>query len=525
MYFRRCLVAIALTTGPLASACSHPATPGAGNGNSSGSNLGGNGNPGTGGTGAQATGGSSAPGGGMSQGGSGVSNGGTEVVLDGGSSSVGGSAAPVSCGDSVYTDMYTPGYTAPADPMVQTVLNSMSLAQKAAQMQGTPPGTSSAKNYDDIQRSPDDMTANIRGYKYRDAGRGLNLDARQEGRPYMNNYSTAFPSASARGASFDLDLEYRLGQAMGDETTASQNTMLLAPCMNILRHPYWGRSQETYGEDVFHLGRMASALAAGIQNYIAACAKHYAGNNIENGRANNNAQMDEQILREIYGRHFEMVVKDGGVSCVMAAYNSVNGTKSTQNKHLLTDILRTDFGFRGVVLSDWWAMPGDQNFPSAAVAQSNAAGAVKAGLDIEVPWVLNFAQLQAAVTAGDLTQADINASAARILEQKFRFKSALLNGPIGLKTPTSTMTAGSITNNADHIDLAREAAVKSMVLVKNDNSTLPIKTDGSIKSIAVVGLKVPFTLQSTTPLSGTVDFAVDQPIGEIYGAGERRRAL
>jgi beta-glucosidase len=509
MHFRSCHVAFALASGSLvgllASACSHPATP-------AGNTPGSRGNDSTTGGMAQGTGGNT-PGSGTGPTGGIVGAGGGEVTL-GGMGTTGGNAPAVSCGDAVYMDAFTPGYTAPADPMVQTTLNSMSLAQKAAQMQGTPPGTSSAKNYDDIQRSPDDMAANIRGYQYRDAGRGLNLDARQEGRPYMNNYSTAFPAASARGASFDLDLEYRLGQAMGDETTASQNTMLLAPCMNVLRHPFWGRSQETYGEDVFHLGRMASALTAGIQNYIAACAKHYAGNNIENGRANNNAQMDEQTLREIYGRHFEMVVKDGGVSCVMASYNSVNGTKATQNKHLLTDILRTDFGFRGVVLSDWWAMPGDQNFPSSAVAQSNATGAVKAGLDIEVPWILNFAQLQAAVTAGDLTQADINASAARILEQKFRFKSALLNGPIGLKTPTSTMTAGSITNNMDHIELAREAAVKSMVLVKNENKNLPIKTDGTIKSVAVVGLKVPYTLQSTTPLTGSIDFAVDQPIGD-----------
>ncbi len=509
MHFRPRLVAFTLASGTLAgvlaSACSHPAAPTNSTGAVAGSNTG------TGGTGAQTTGGSTSNAG-TGQGGI-VSNGGSETVL-GGATGMGGELVKTSCMDAVYSDTFTPGYTAPADPAVQTVLNGMSLQQKAAQMQGTPPGPSTGKNYDDIQRSPDDTTANIRGYQYRDAGRGLNLDAKQTGREYANNYSTAFPSASARGASFDLDLEYRLGAAMGDETTASKNTMLLAPCMNILRHPYWGRSQETYGEDVYHLGRMSSAMTAGIQQYIAACAKHYAGNNIENGRANNNAQMDEQTLREIYGRHFEMVVKDGGVSCIMASYNSVNGVKATQNKHLLTDILRDDFKFRGVVLSDWWAMPGDQNFPDSAVAQSNATGAVKAGLDIEVPWILNFAQLQAAVTAGDLTPADINTSASRILEQKFRFKSALLDGPIGLKAPTTTLTQGSITNNMAHIELAREAAVKSMVLVKNANNNLPIKTDGTIKSIAVVGLKVPYTLQSTTPLSGTIDFAVDQPIGD-----------
>jgi beta-glucosidase len=508
----RSLVLIAAPIALLGAACSHIANPGSkdsgagtGNGGGIGIGAGSGGGAGTGVT--------------TGTGGVNTGQGGSEVVIpppsDGGVDTGGGqTVVKMSCGDSTYSDKYTPGYTAAADPAVQTTLNAMSLPQKIAQMQGTDPGTAAAKNYNDIQRSPDDMQNNIRGYMYRDAGRGLNLDARQQNRPYVNNYSTVYPVESARGASFDLDLEYRVGEAMGDEVVASQNTMLLAPCMNILRHPYWGRAQETYGEDSYHLGRMASALTAGLQTYVAACAKHYAGNNIENGRANNNAQMDEQTLREIYGRHFEMVVKDGGVACIMAAYNSVNGTKSTQNKHLLTDILRTDFGFRGLVISDWWAMPGGQNFPTAATALGNAVGAVQAGLDIEVPWNVNFAQLQTAVNGGNLTIADINKSVGRILEQKFRFKSARLDQAIGLRTPTATMTNGSITNNDAHLALASEAAVRSMVLLKNANNTLPIKTDGSIHRIAVVGADVPYTLQSTTPTSGTLHFSTEMAIGD-----------
>jgi len=139
--------------------------------------------------------------------------------------------------------------------------------------------------------------------------------------------------------------------------------MLLAPTVNILRHPAWGRAQETYGEDPFLLGRLGSAFTVGVQQYVAACVKHYAANNIENGRETANATMDEQTLHEMYARHFEMIVEEGGVSAVMAAYNQVNGLHSTQSAHLLTDLLRGEFGFKGLVLSDWWAMPNGNSFP------------------------------------------------------------------------------------------------------------------------------------------------------------------
>ncbi len=109
------------------------------------------------------------------------------------------------------------------------------------------------------------------------------------------------------------------------------------------------------------IGRLASAMVVGIQEHIAANAKHFMAYDVETGRQSNVANMDEQTLREIYGRHFRMVVQDAGVASAMASYNSVNGKKSTINPHTLTDVLRTDFGFKGFILSDWWAMPGSSN--------------------------------------------------------------------------------------------------------------------------------------------------------------------
>ncbi|HVZ32332.1 MAG TPA: glycoside hydrolase family 3 N-terminal domain-containing protein, partial [Polyangiaceae bacterium] len=454
----------------------------------------------------------------------------TQPGASGGSSTTGNSEAVVvnrdmpdmqvarmSCGDSVYSDDYTPGYTNPPDARVQQRVNSMTLAQKATQMRGTSPGAGNASNYSDILRTLDDTDLGLRGYQFRDGPRGVNLEADLPSG--KNGYSTAFPVSAARGASFDLDLEYQIGEAMGDETLASGNTMLLAPCVNVLRHPAWGRSQETYGEDPYLLGRIGSAFTAGLQQYVAGCAKHFAANNIEINRSNLNAQMDEQTLREIYGRHFKMIVQDGGVACVMASYNLINGTKSTLNQHLLTEMLRDDFGFRGFVLSDWWAMPPGQSLPAAAAAQDNTRQAVNAGLDMELPWSLNFAQLESVVgnAAGQIPLSEVNTSVSRILEQKYRFGVAELNEPLGkgMKTPTTTLGAdGSIQANDAHIALAQEAAARSMVLLKNDNATLPIKQDGSIKNVAVIGASVPYVVTSDNPSQGTINFATDARIGD-----------
>jgi len=461
--------------------------------------------------------------------GPGLGGAGNEVTITGaaGAGGAGGSAAKMSClaatADPLpYTDGYKP------DPkirqMAMDLANRMMDFEKQQQMTGlpqSPPG-----NFNVFEQESN-TARDIRGFKFRDGPRGVNLAANFDNK---HDYSTSFPVAMARGAAFDDDLEFHIGQAVGDETLASGNTMMLAPTMNILRHPAWGRAQETYGEDPFLLGRMASAFVAGAQRYIATCPKHYAANNIENGRSSANAVMDEQTLREIYARHFEMVIQEGGAAAVMASYNLVNGIHSTQSKHLLTDLLRTDFGFQGFVLSDWWAMPNGAN-PSTApsVLQPTAVEAVHAGLDMELPWRYNYSTLTNAVIEDALTPMDLATSTARILEQKMRFHVDSLSGAVGCRDSFTTWDPGpgEITKNdqvdpaigKSHLDLAEIAAGESIVLLKNDKNTLPIDRT-TVHTVAVIGANLTYTIQSSKNQDGcssncALDFSTNVRTGDL----------
>ncbi len=386
---------------------------------------------------------------------------------------------------------------------VESVLSMMTPAQKASQMIGVPVGN---RNYRDIERSPDiDVpgVGPIRGYRYRDAGKGVNMDAGQDNRPDNGkNYSTVFPAPSIRAASWDVYLERRVGAAIGDETAASKNNMMLAPCMNIIRHPYWGRTQETYGEDMYHVGRMAAALTVGIQQYVVSCPKHFLGNNIEQKRSTQNARMTEQTLREIYGRHFEMVVQDGAAGCIMNSYNLVNDIKATQNAHLIRNVLKGPveaggMGFGGLVLTDWWAMPGDQNVPDSRTAQSVTDEAVIAGTDVEVPWTLHYSE----VTLPNVPdQSLVTDAARRVLTQKYLFNTALDEGDTnwGLKPPTSQLSGDSIVPNENHEALAEETEIKSAVLLTNGLDGGPPVLPLTQGNIAVVGPDQEFSLSSSS---------------------------
>ncbi len=411
---------------------------------------------------------------------------------------------------------------------VESTLSQMSPAQKAGQLLGVD-GT--LQNWRDIMRSPDIEVAGvgvIGGYRYRDAGRGVNLDAGQDNRDSDgNDFSTAFPAPSLRAASWDVVLERRIGAAIGDETAASKNNALLAPNVNVVRHPFWGRTQEAYGEDSYHVGRMATAFTVGAQEYVVACARHFAANNIERSRTDQNAVMTEQTLREIYGRHFEMVVQDGGVGCVMASHNLINGVKSTQNHHLLREILKGPvesggMGFEGFVISDWWAMPGALAWQDEATAHAVALEALDAGLDIELPWTMHYSES----TLADADPTLVEEAARRVLAQKYRFQTALTTDAWSVKPPTSRLSNSSITPNEAHETLAEEAVIKSAVLLSNGLDESPVLPLVNARDIAVIGPTQSFSLISSsvpkscgvTPDANvrtcTFNFATDAALGD-----------
>jgi beta-glucosidase len=281
-------------------------------------------------------------------------------------------------------------------------------------------------------------------------------------RGVARGHSTCFPCTMARGASFDTDLECRIGEAMGIEIRAQDCDLSGAVCVNLLRHPAWGRAQETYGEDPHHLGRMGAALGAGLQTHnVAATVKHFAANSIENARFKVDVAIDERTLHEVYLPHFKHIV-DSGIHTVMSAYNKLGGTYCGENHALLTGILRDEWGFDGFVHSDW--IMGVYDVMGAA-----------AGLDVENPEPRVFGDaLLKAVEDGRIDASVIDTACRRILRIWYRIKCAADPQHYDI-----TMVASPA-----HVALAREAAEKSAVLLKNDG-VLPFGP--AVKSLAVLG--------------------------------------
>ncbi|MFA6449504.1 MAG: glycoside hydrolase family 3 C-terminal domain-containing protein [bacterium] len=277
------------------------------------------------------------------------------------------------------------------------------------------------------------------------------------------NESTCFPVTMARGASWDAELEERVGAAIGQEARAQGANLTGAVCINLLRHPGWGRAQETYGEDTHHLGEMGSALTLGIQRHIMACVKHYAANSIENARFWVDAQADERTLREVYLPHFKKCI-DAGAASVMGAYNRLNGTHCCHSRRLLTEILKEEWGFDGFVVSDW----------TFGLRSSDAADA---GLDIEMPNGLFFGfPLKSRIKRGAVPVSLIDAAVARIIRQSARQAERGAGEDYGRARVACR----------EHTDLALEAARKGIVLLKNSNGALPLARE-NIRSIAVIG--------------------------------------
>ncbi|MEL6686177.1 MAG: glycoside hydrolase family 3 C-terminal domain-containing protein [Pseudomonadota bacterium] len=270
--------------------------------------------------------------------------------------------------------------------------------------------------------------------------------------------STCFPSTMARGASWDRDLERRIGEVMGIESRAQGCNLNGAVCVNLLRHPGWGRAQETYGEDPFHMGEMGASLARGIQAHnVIATVKHFAVNSIENSRFKVDVRVGDRTLREVYLPHFKRIL-DAGCASVMSAYNKLNGEYCGQHRYLLTDILRHEWGFDGFVHSDW-------------ILGVYAAYGASAGLDIENPEPIHYgAKLVKGVESGAIDPNVVDTACRRILGTLYRFACA--------QDPIDDYDMDLVACD-DHVVIAREAAEKSAVLLTNDG-VLPLKEDASI---------------------------------------------
>ena len=224
--------------------------------------------------------------------------------------------------------------------------------------------------------------------------------------------STCFPVSMARGASFDRALERRIGDVIGKEARAQGANFFGGVCVNLLRHPAWGRSQETYGEDPFLVGEMGVSLAQAVQEHnVIACVKHYAFNSIENSRFEVNVKADERTMHEVYLPHFKKIVQAGAAS-VMGAYNRFMGEQACESHLLLTEILRHDWGFEGFTISDF------------IFGVRDGKQAIEAGLDVEMPAPIHYQQnLLQAVQSGQVAESIVDQAVQRLLRTLLVFEN------------------------------------------------------------------------------------------------------
>ena len=273
--------------------------------------------------------------------------------------------------------------------------------------------------------------------------------------------ATCFPTASAVANSWDAALGEEIGAALGEEAAAQEVSVVLGPGLNMKRNPLCGRSFEYFSEDPYLAGKLAAGYIRGIQSKgVAACPKHFAVNSQETRRMASDSIVDERTLREIYLTGFEIAVKEGHPRSIMSSYNLVNGTYANENKHLLMEILRGEWGFDGAVITDW----GGSNDHALGVKNGST-------LEMPAPGGDSVRELLAAVESGKITESDIDARLSELLPLVFDTKAALDAAPREFDA-------------AAHHALARRAAAESLVLLKNEGSLLPLAAG---TKVAVIG--------------------------------------
>lgn len=312
--------------------------------------------------------------------------------------------------------------------------------------------------------------------------------------------ATCFPPAVGLGSSWDVDLVHRVGEALGAETSIENVAVLLGPGINIKRSPLCGRNFEYLSEDPIVSGVLGAAIVRGIQSKgVGTSLKHFAANNQENDRMRSSSDVDPRPLREIYLRGFQRVVEDAQPWTVMCSYNRINGVYASEDPWLLTQVLRDEWGFEGLVVSDWGAV--NERVPGLA-----------AGMDLEMPSSngVTDAQIVAAVRDGSLDESVLDTAAGRVLDlvRKATDGAGRVSGPLDVDA---------------HHALAREAAGRSIVLLKNEGGLLPLAKDAALAVIGEFADKPRYqgagsSMINPTRLDSALDGIRDHAAGEVVYA-------
>lgn len=300
---------------------------------------------------------------------------------------------------------------------------------------------------------------------------------------------TSYPQAIALASTWDTALVHDVFTATAAEARARGAQECLAPVLDIARDPRWGRTEETYGEDPYLVSHIGLAAIQGFQgvgpfidkSHVMATAKHFAVHGQPEGGTNvAPGNYSERVIREYFLKPFEIAVKHGDVKTVMASYNEIDGIPSHSNKHLLEDILRGEWGFRGVLVSDYFGITELRTVHHVVASNEDAAKlALDSGVDMELPFPAAFPSLIDQVHQGRVPEAEINRAVTNILRAKFL--TGLFDDPY-----VDPDYAEKITNNAEHQELALKAAHEAIILLKNQNNLLPLDKS-KYKRIAVIG--------------------------------------
>ena len=332
---------------------------------------------------------------------------------------------------------------------IKTIISQMTLEEKAGLCSGS-----------DFWHTKAVERLGVPSIMLSDGPHGLRRQRKDSDIPNESIEAVCFPTGSAAACSFDRELFRTLGEAIGRECQAEDVQVILGPAVNMKRSPLCGRNFEYLSEDPCLAGELAASQIAGTESQgVGTSLKHFAANNQETRRMTVSAEIDERTLREIYLAQFETAVKKGKPSTLMCSYNRINGVYSSENKRLLTDILRGEWGFDGLVMSDWGAV-------------NRRPEGIAAGLDLEMPASngVTDQEIVEAVKEGRLAESDLDVCVERVLR-------------LVEKTMSARRPEASFDREADH-QLARKLAAQCMVLLKNENNLLPL--DGK-KPVAFLG--------------------------------------